>query len=85
MQINSNFFKNSINEINLLIKDLNQYIPFVEDLANKISELKDTQNNIYITINAFGDEMVDYLTEKEYRSAINSKIGGIVKMIKNDT
>ena len=48
MQINSDFFKNSINEINLLIKDLNQYIPFVEDLANKISELKDTQNNIYI-------------------------------------
>ncbi len=47
------------------------------------STYNNTQNNINITINAFGDEMVDYLTEKEYRSAINSKIGGIVKMIKN--
>jgi hypothetical protein len=47
------------------------------------STINNTQNNINITINAFGDEMVDYLTEKEYRSAINSKIGGIVKMIKN--
>ena len=47
------------------------------------STYNNTQNNINITINAFGDEMVDYLTEKEYRAAINSKIGGIVKMIKN--
>ena len=90
-------FENTQKQLQLKYDKLKEDIDFIKQTSssnhiihnnteNNItinSTINNTQNNINITINAFGDEMVDYLTEKEYRSAINSKIGGIVKMIKN--
>ena len=89
-------FENTQKELQIKYDKLKKDIEFIKNngggniihnnTENNItinSTINNTQNNINITINAFGDEMVDYLTEKEYRSAINSKIGGIVKMIKN--
>ena len=79
-----NKYNNLMNEIEILKQGQNSQI--INNTENNItinSTINNTQNNINITINAFGKEMTDYLTFKEYKAAINNRIGGIVKLIKN--
>ena len=42
------FFENSIKEINNLIKDIEDYLPFVDNLADKVSHFGNSSNYIYV-------------------------------------
>lgn len=74
-----------MNEIEILKKEKSNHI--INNTENNITINStinnNTQNNINITVNPFGNEIYDYLSDKSYRCAINSRIGGIVKLIKD--